>query len=409
MAIHIVQPGETRTRVTRSPNMPVAGTLMPMGLYPLNFTMVLPGETLKGMSTKLRLISRPVKHPLAGCWYEGWMFYIKLTDMDRSLGEMFISDDVDPTPHLAAADRPKFFTKLGQVDWIKKCYDRVIESYFVHQDETAPTIDGVAMAKLQNLWWGQNLQFQDLTGGATPTPDTAGPIDAYEMARIMGMTEISYEQYLKQYGVQSVKTEIGKPEILRYWRSWTQPTNTIDPATGAPSSAWTWSEDIKAEKDIYFREPGFLLMMQAVRPKFYLPQVTASLAGEMWGFSDFFPAYNLDDPAYAVKGFMPSNKIMSGVGGADTKPLWVDRSDFLSHGEQFVNDWTDGPRLPRASGISFAASATKAQLRGEYPTVADVQDLFTAKATRNDTIVYYEGISSLRIAGHIKDQTPRGV
>jgi len=409
MAIQVVQPGDTRTRTTRTPNFPIAGTIQPQGVYPLCAVPVLPGETLTRMQTRIRLISKPIAHPLVGSWYEGWMFYVKLTDLDRALGEMFIRDDVSTDGHTAAATKARFFTTAGQIDWVQKCYDRIIEAYFVNEGETAPTIDGVAMAKLQNMWWGQNLVFQEVgQDPAEEMQELQDGLDPYQMARMMGMSELTYEQYLKQYGVQTVKTEIGKPEVLRYWRSWTQPTNAIDPATGAPSSALAWSEDIKAEKDIYFREPGFLVCLQTVRPKFYLPQLTSSMVGELWGFSDWFPAHQLKQTGYGVKPLSSLDGLFQNVNGDAARNLWYDRSDFLSHGEQFVNDWTDGPRLPTANGISFAADATRSQQRGEYPLPTDIDGLFKSSATRADKIVYYEGICQMTIRGHIQDQTPRG-
>lgn len=409
MAIQIVQPGQTRTRTTRTPNFPIAGTIQPQGIYPLVALPVLPGETLTRMQTKIRLISRPISHPLVGSWYEGWLFYVKLTDLDRALGEMFIRDDVSTEGHTAATAKARFFTTPGQIDWVQKCYDRIIEAYFVNEDETPPMIDGVAMAKLQNVWWGQNLTF--IEEGANPQEELENlerGIDPYQMAKMMGMSELSYEQYLKQYGVQSIKTEVGKPEVLRYWRSWTQPSNTIDPVTGTPSSAFSWNEDIKAEKDIYFREPGFLIALQAVRPKFYMPQLTSSMLGEMWGFSDWFPAHQLNQVGYGVKHISSLDGLFKNVNGSADRPLWYDRSDYLSHGEQFVNDWLDGPKLPTANGLSFADGASQSSVRGEYPTEADVDGIFKSAATRNDKIVYYEGICQMTIRGHVQDQTPRG-
>lgn len=66
--------------------------------------------------------------------------------------------------------------------------------------------------------------------------------------RLSGMSEITYEKYLMQYGVtqkEAVK-ESRIPEILRYTRDWTVPTNSIEPTTGRPSSAFSWSSTAHA-------------------------------------------------------------------------------------------------------------------------------------------------------------------
>ena len=65
MSLSIVTPGETRTRVSRSPNFPLAGTMKPYGLYPAMITPVLPGETLTEFEIKRRVLSMP---PASACW-----------------------------------------------------------------------------------------------------------------------------------------------------------------------------------------------------------------------------------------------------------------------------------------------------------------------------------------------------
>lgn len=410
-SIQVVTGQEARTRKTRTPNFPVAGTMQPTGIYPLFVHPVLPGETLTRMNLKQRIVSRPVNNPLAGSWYEGWLMYVKLTDLNRALGEMFITNDFSTSGYTAASTDQRFFTQSGEIDWVRLCYDRIIETYFVDEDATAPTIDGVAQAKLQNMWWGQNLTFQaDISDPAVPSnvSDVTPDVSAFEMARIMGMSEITYEDYLKQYGVQSIRAELGRPEVLRYWRSWKQPVNTVEPSTGEPTSAWIWSEDIRAEKDIYFREPGFLVGMHAIRPKFYLGQVRHSRVQDMWGFKDWFPAYNAADPSASIQAISSADAIFeSSVLHTGDPDLWVDHADLLMHGEQFVNDFTDGPTLPLANGLSFDTGAANHELRGEYATEADVDALFVSSAARDNKLCYYEGIAMLTLRGHVTDNTPK--
>lgn len=132
--------------------------MRPYGLYPMWATPVLPGETLKSAEMKYRLLSMPIKHPLAGAWFETWMVYVSLTDMDEALAEMFISSDMATTGYVAAADNPRYFVKAGQIDYIKMAMDTITAAYFRDEEEPGTyTIDGVPMASRMNWDWVQNL------------------------------------------------------------------------------------------------------------------------------------------------------------------------------------------------------------------------------------------------------------
>jgi hypothetical protein len=408
MAIQVMQPGQAKTRHERRPNFGIAGVMKPYGLYPLCIHPVLPGETLKNFETKWRVISKPVKHPLAGAWLETWLCYVKMTDLDRNLGEMFISDTYSTVGHTASADQPRYFTRSGQIEWVKKCVERIHEAYFVHENETPRTIDGVPQVKLNMTGWWQNMIFKP-SAESMPTDlnELQGAMSAQEMMMQSTMTELTYERYLQEYGVQSIRTGIGEPEILRYTRSWTLPTNHVEPSNGVPSSAWAWSDHIKAEKDKRFDEPGFIVQLAAIRPKLYQANVPYSMVGELWGFSDWYPVYNLPDPNAGAKDLTSdSGMFAAGAQDAGVENLMYDHKDLLSHGEQFVNEWTDpaGYTLPVSTGLEVKSTSEPEDLRGEYAKEADISGLFSSE-TSSDQFCYFEGISQARVAGHITDTT----
>jgi hypothetical protein len=403
--ISVVRPGQTRQRISRNPNFPVAGICKPFGLYPVFVHPVLPGETMEYFKSKIRMISKPVKHPLAGAWLESWLVYVKFTDLDRSLGDMFISDTYSTVGHTAAANNDRMFVRTGQIDWVKKCVDRIAQAYFTHKNEALRMIDGVPQTKLNIASWYQNCIFEEAAVALGANVATVeGQITAYEMMRQMQMSEITYEKYLQQYGVQSIQTGIGEPEILRYARSWTQPVNTVEPTTGAPSSAWVWSDEIVSEKPKRFQEPGFIIMLQAVRPKMYAKNIQSSMVGTLWGFSDWFPAYNLEEPSAGAKKIVGADAVVTG----QTASVIYDHRDLLVHGEQFINSPTQPFALPYATVPEMlVATANEENLRGEYCSLGDVDGLFVS-AIAGDKFCYYEGIASLRINGHIVDFTPGG-
>jgi len=410
--LSILAPGQKRTRKKRSPNFPVAGLMKPFGLYPILCHPVLPGETLNNFQLKWRTLSKPVKHPLAGAWLETWLVYVKLTDLNRDLGNMFIDDTYSTTGYLNSGGDARYYTADGQIDWIKLITERIHDAYFMDDSETARTIDGVRQTKLSTMSWYQNCMFKpaDDALAVTDIHDTVKELDAYMMMQQMNMTELTYEKYLEQYGVTSIRQSEGDPEILRYARSWTQPVNTVDPSNGAPSSAWVWSDDMKATKDKRFAEPGFVIALASVRPKMYQKHVQNSFVGNLWGFTDWFPAYNLEDPTAGIRTLSSADKVFhadhrTDVGDVD---LLYDHRDLLNHGEAFVNDWTGNPfSLPLSTGMVAEDASDNASMRGEYATDTDIAALFTS-ATATDQFCYYEGIGHMDISGHVTDTTPGG-
>lgn len=410
--LSILATGAARSRKDRTPNFPIAGVMKPYGIYPIWGHPVLPGETLEECRIKWRVLSKPVKHPLVGAWCDTWLCYVKFTDIDRALGNMFISDSYSTAGWTAGANKPRMFTKSGQIDWFTNCVNRITQAFFLHEGETIITNDGVPMAKLNNNSWYQNLMLKPATVTVANLPGDPAGVDTqltgFQVMQMMSMNEITYESYLKQYGIQSVATGIGQPEILRYSRSWTVPVNTVEPTTGAPSSAWVWSDEIKSDKPKRFDEPGFVIMIACIRPKMFMKALPYSMVGDLWGFSDWFPAYNLEDPAAGVRQIVSNDPVIDQtyVTGGPLNLLY-DHRDLLNHGEQFINNF-DAPTtpypLPFSTGLSIAAGSTLAQLQGEYPLAADIDGLFVS-ATAADKFCYYEGIAMAHIKGHIADTT----
>lgn len=413
----IVQPGEARQRVIRNPNFPMAGRMKPYGLYPQMITPVLPGETLMEMDLKQRVISMPVRHPLFGAWLERWLVYVKLTDIDPSLAEMFVSTNMATTGFTAGASNARYFSKSGQIDWMGLCMKRIWETYFADESEMdgpMPTIDGVPMRGRKHVDWAHNLMFtpEDLDPTQLPS-NVEGQLTGMQIMAMAGMTELTYEKYLQQYSVSAKDAASlrGNPEILRYVPSWTTPTNAIDPATGAPSSAWAWGDTVKAEKPVRFNEPGFLVLVASIAPKMFSDAMDASRVGSMWGFQDWFPSYNLSDPAAGIIEIDADDRSFKTSFGAAASKLLVDHRDLLSRGEVFVNHaWDDGPYyIPRITSQTAVGNPALQTLRGKYPSLDDINNLFFENTLQSPQekrrCAFYEGICSMTIRGHVKDTT----
>lgn len=417
MTLTVVQPGETRTRARRTPNFPIAGKMVPFGLYPTHIHPVLPGETMNSWECKWRVIGMPVKNPLFGAWLETWLVYVKLTDIDHALAKMFITNNMATSGFTAAGSSKRYFTKAGQIDYIRLATERVWHEYFANEGENLRTIDGVPQAKRADYNWTHNLMFKPEGLVEDELPSNAnGQLTGLDIMTLAGMSELTYEKYLEQYGVSSAAAQrvAGRPEILRYARSWTQPTNNIDPVSGAPSSCWAWSDHLKADKPRRFDEPGFIIALSCIRPKMLSAAFDASFVGELWGFADFFPAYNLTDPAAGIKVIKSDSPVFpaTGFGPATPVDLIYDHRDLLSHGEPFLNsNQAELPYpVPLLSTTSHNALSTDEVMRGNYPIQADIDAMFvhgsgTTDADKARRCVYYEGIASMEIMGHVKDTT----
>lgn len=399
-------------RSNRGPNFPVAGVMKPYGLYPFYAHPVLPGETCQSITSRLTVVGQPVKNPLSGAWLEAWYFYVKLTDIDKDLGQAFLNDGESSAAYLAGSDMVRFFTKSGQINWIKMCYDKIIEAHFTDEGHTVPTIDTVSMMQLNNRSWYNNLIFEpaDVAVDVTDARQTYEALNQWQMLQQMQMTELTYEDYLETYGVKPSITTQGEPEILRYHRKWSRPTNVINPADGSPASSYYYSEDIKLDKAKRFIEPGFIIGVIGVRPKMFQSSIRhSSLIGELWGFTDWYPSYTLDDPTAAVRELESSARDRLFESGkhtaSSTAAMIYDHRDLLTHGEQFINAAdTDLPYpLPMSSGLDVSDGGDSLDTKGIYPTSTDVDNLFVGTAV-NEKFIAYEGMVSCTVTGHVKDQ-----
>lgn len=395
-------------RKTRKPAFPVSGTMKPYGLYPVMAHPVLPGETLQSASIKVRNISMPVVNPVGGAWLETWLVYFKLTDLDPDLTEMFISDSMATTGFTRTTDNERYFAKGGDINWVQLCTSTFYSSYFRHETEPVEGsrwIDAVPQVKINNKSWYQNMSFQDsdVTVPITDASDMYKHLQDYQVLQQMGLVEMTYEKYLEEFGVQNYR-EKNDPEILRFTRSWTMPTNIVEPTTGSPTSAWVWGDQTALDKPKKFKEPGFVVMFQCVRPKLYQANITKSSIGDLWGFSDWFPIYTANDPTAGIKEISTdaNNFIAASRTDPAEKTMIYDHRDLLMHGEQFVNNWADPPyRLPTSTGLLMNDASTPEDLRGEYCLEADINGLFVG----TDPYIYYDGLCLFNITGHVQDHT----
>ena len=392
----------------------------PWQVQPFMLAPVLPGDTLKTALLQSRAVTDPIKNPLIGWHLEHYLFYVKLTDLDD--GELFKELMLSATASLAsatfynsAAAVSRYKAAVAGYDYVGACLKVVVENYFRDEGETLTyasnafsgtgTLDGVPLAHVGYEGFMESLMLD----GTEDTPDpTEGPVpgesieatdpyyEMYQRMRMMRLTERTYEDWLKEQGIRGVEVEVvGKPELLPFSRTWQLPSNTVDGATSAVASAVSWSVAERADKDRFFKEPGFVFGVTCARPKVYLGKQTGFAAQMMNDAFAWLPAALRACPELALKKFADTAGPL-GYAVGTSKSYWLDVRDLLVYGDQFVNvalTETD-------NGIVSLPSVTTYDRF--YVSETDIDNLFTSASADK---VRQDGVVSLQVLGSVVDVT----
>lgn len=384
----------------------------PWQIQPFLLAPVLPGETMENAFWQARVVTDPLVNPLIGWWKEYYLFYVKLRDLDAraDFTEMMLDFDKDMSALNEAASLP-YYHHGGAINYAKLCLKRVVEEFFRNEGEAWDDylVNGMPAASVSQSNWmnsmlsGDDYVVDDVTLDTTDNAVTASEIDAalrtWNHQRIHGLTEMSYEDFLRTYGVSVQQSEeLHVPELLRYVRDWTYPTNTVDPATGSPSSACSWSISERADKSRFFKEHGFVFGVTVTRPKVYFTNLEGSLADNFNNALSWLPAVMNDDPYTSLRQFAETEGPLAAT-FTDAQGYWVDLKDLLLYGDQFVN-------YDLASGSNNAVALPKATLQRFYADTADAASLFVDTDPGTAVTVREDGVIALSIKSIYRDTTP---
>lgn len=406
MQLKLVNQRPAMQRKMRSPQLAFNLRFKPWQMQPFMIHPVLPGETLKNALFMSRCVSDPLKDKLMGWWYETYVFYVKHTDLDISndLKEMHLNPAKVMTTFNAAANLQQFHAGNG-INYVQRCLDAVRRWYFRDELETEPTaIAGLPPAKINHEGWWNSMKLasampindHELPGDNPVVPDNAPPgftvhYAQWEAMRAANLTIATYEDYLKSFGVSvpaEQDEEEQRPELIRYKKEFTYPTNTVEPTTGVPSSAAVWSVSERADKDRYFREPGFLFGVVVCRPKVLLSTIIGTMTSFMNDAYAWLPAIVQDLPFTALREFAPTAGPAPQLYGQN---YWVDVRDLLMYGEQFRNHDLVG------QGNAVALPSITAGLK--YGTEAMADGFFSGLAANR--FLRADGIVTLDIASSV--------
>ncbi len=398
---------------------------LPYQIQPMLIAPVLPGETMKSLMFQSRVVSDPIINPLVGWWKEYYFFYVKHRDLTirDDATEMMInpSFDIDASQGRAAS-APHYHSTTG-VSWVYECLKRVVEEYFRNEGEAwlewqfSKGDGNLPIASLGRDSVLDSIKFEsieddvdiDLTDVAGPegakvmASEVEAALQQWQFARMNNLTDMTYEDYLKSYGIsgQAVE-EPHKPELIRFIREWTYPTNTISPTDGAPSSAVSWAIAEKADKDRFFAEPGFIFGVTVTRPKVYLSGLNGNFADQMNSAMTWLPAVLENEVRSGRQSIAGAAAPLVGIAGEAI----VDLRDLLIYGDQFLNFNPTSAGYPEVALPEDATLAT--QINHRYPLIADVKGLFVDFAA-TDWLIREDGVINLQIATRQRDVSPSSI
>lgn len=401
-------------RTARRPRHTFNVRFRPHEIMPVCIAPVLPGETMRNAVIQMRAVSDPVKFPLVGWWLEGYLFYVKLRDLGgASTYENMMLDpstDVSSLRHSTGSFSPGYVAD-DDMNYVNQALVRIVEEYFRAPGEAAGDYvisAGHYAASIHGDTWLDSVVDSttvgaegdinvDLNANATIT---ASEVDRamrqYQFLNINGMTNMTFEDYLASFGIrQTQQEEAQKPELLRFWRDWQYPSNTINSSTGAPTSAVSWSIQETADKDRFFKEPGFIIGVCVARPKSYLKNQKGNASGMLDSAYTWLPAILRGDHRYSLKRVVKTDGPLQDT----TNDYIVDIADLFMYGDQFINyDPTTVTTLAPFASLPNAGLTNK-----RYPSAADVSSWFVTATTAE--FIRMDGVMQFTIASNIKDMT----
>lgn len=410
-----VQEQKLQRRTPRKPRHQFSVKAKPYEICPIMIAPVLPGETMQSLLMQSTVVTDPLKNPLVGMFQEYYFCYVShramhAWDVDGKLQTMMLDPTTDVSSLHASANDDPYYTFKGGIDWLKNITEMIVEEWFRDEGETASaaSIENYFSAQIDSESWIQSFKMESAGADDAELPgvDDVEELNIlpsftteyaqWELMRDQGLTDLTYEDYLRSYGVNVPKAEENdpeekfKPELLKMARKWSQPSNTIDPATGNPSSACYWKIAERADKKRFFKEPGFIVGFSLTRPKLYLGNQKGAAVGMLNDAYSWLPAVLGGYPYTSVKETLDS--ATDGILQNQTEDYWVDVKDLFLYGDQFLNHAVEAAvSLPGVGGSH------------KYPTEAMISNLFASPGAE---YVTQDGVAFLNILSRMVDTTP---
>lgn len=403
-------------RMPRNPKHNFNIRHQPFEICPFFIAPVLPGETLKSFAFQAKARTDAIVNGEIGWWLEYYVFYVKLRDLTyrTQLTAMML----EPGRAMTDIDNPTTNVwsyhpgTAGNIDYTALCLEAITENYFREEGQLAWDFyyAQYPVAQVQgNSWLDSMVPAAQLQTPTEPeitvgVDDKVGAseielaLQQWQMLRNQQLTDQTWEEYLMTYGVKIPQAEeLNRPELLRYVRQWTVPGTKMDTSSDAADSFCVWNTSERADKDRFFKEPGFVFGVTVARPKVYLSKQVGSLAHLMNDVYRWLPATLQLEKAVGIKLIDNANALLE----SQTTDYWVDFRDLFMYGDQFVN---------------FALSDTLANLV-PLPTAAGQKRYITTEswvnalfvspaATPPRKFIRQDGRVDLNVLGSVYDAYP---
>ena len=166
----------------------------------------------------------------------------------------------------------------------------------------------------------------------------------WEYLRSSNLTEMTYEDYLRTFGVRvDPVVDAGVPELMRYSREWQYPNNVVDPTSGVPTPGLSWGINLRMDKDRYVKEPGFIFGVTVARPKLYLGNQRGPAVHLMQDGISWLPIMLRDNDFSSMKQVTNAGSILP---TATADGFYVDIADIFVHGDQFFHNDVAATQFP---------------------------------------------------------------
>lgn len=402
-------------RVGRYPKHTFQVNAKPFTLQPMGIAPVLPRETLKNLKFEDRVVTNPILNPIIGWKQEFYCFYTRITDLlNDAVREMFVDPtNAEITYGVEAATVPAWYCAKGGVNWLKLATQRVCDTWFRDDGEVMADFalaNGIPIVQVRQNSFLDSLTDKDLMpegaaiSGATDAGDLERLMEAFEQLRALGIANMTYEDFLRSYGIGIPGKDENKPELI--WRSsdFQYPTNHIGTdATnqGVPTSAVSWVFNTGSRDPKFFKEPGFITMYCVTRPKIYWGGLDGSAVGFMKRAWDWMPNYLRGMPETQLKSFAIDTGPL-GDRATNADGYFLDMRDLLLYGDQWQNVAADSadPITQYASHMLPLPSGTT--IKYKYLTETMINNFFVDTAA---PYVKHDGYFSLSVKGHEVDYT----
>lgn len=362
-------------------------------LNPFLIVPVFANETLRRLDFQSRKVSDAVVNPLSGWWNEYFIFYVPvsgLIDHGYYSEASIINPDEDTSSFNAGSTSTLLYTASGAKDFVKGCMEVCTEYYFREPGQTWDSFQirtGLPAVALQTEGWWNTLADKDtevdpedatvLDAATTDTLEVSeieSALRAYRAEIRYNLSDMDFDDWLVSQGVRRARLERsrGVPEIIRYWRDWSYPTNTVG-EDGTVNSQLSWSTRFNASKRRYFEEPGFIFGMTCTRSKMFLSNLIGTFAGRMNGFYEW--TRGLPDEYRLLRA--GTTGVAAFVSGESVEVI-ASLDAIHTLGDQFVNvdmgtdAWINVAALP---------DADLSQMGSGFPTQTDARSVFSDTVT----------------------------